>query len=258
MWALFEMMDVASADQDELARLTTAAFDDSDESTAAARARAAAHAAIFGYFAELVRLRRAHPGTDMVTSLTQAEVNGRKLSDEEVILNCDGLLNGGLETTPHALSGAILAFAQDPGAWRRLREDPLLIDPAVEEIIRWTSPAMQAVRTATTDISIGPAAIRRGERVAVWLPSCNRDETVFGDADVFRIDRNPNPHLGFGAGPHMCIAAGLARLELRCFLTAMTRLVASIELDGAPIRQTSSFLNGLTRLNVRLVPMPGL
>lgn len=258
MWALFEMMDVPSADQAELTRLTTAAFDDSDETTAAARARAGAHAAIFAYFAELVRLRRTRPGTDIVTSLTRAEVNGRRLSDEEVILNCDGLLNGGLETTPHALSGAMLAFARHPDAWQRLREDPLLIDGAVEEILRWTSPAMQATRTATADASIGSAAIGRGERVTAWLPSANRDETVFGDADVFRIDRDRNPHLAFGAGPHLCIGAGLARLELRSFLAAMTRLVGSIEVDGTPVRQPSNFLNGLTRLDVRLTPGGGV
>ena len=256
MWALFAMMDVPDADQEELARLTAVAFDDADESRAAARARAAAHAGIFGYFTDLVRRRRARPGSDLVSALTRAEVAGRRLTDEEVVLNCDGLLNGGLETTPHAISGAILALARHPEAWRRLRQEPELAGPAVEEVLRWTSPAMQAMRTATGDVTLGPAAVRRGDRVVVWLPSCNLDEAVFDDAGTFRVDRHPNPHLAFGTGPHHCIGAGLARLELRCFLAAMTRLVDAVEVVGTPVRRPSSFLHGLARLDVRLTPRP--
>jgi cytochrome P450 len=256
MWALFAMMGVPGSDQDELARLTAAAFDDADETEAGIRARASAHATIFGYFANLVRRRRGRPGPDIVTALTRAEVNGATLSDEVIVLNCEGLLNGGLETTPHAVSGAILAFAQHPDAWQRLRTDPRAMESAVEEILRWTSPAMQAMRTATTDLSVGPAAIRAGDRVVMWLPAANRDESVFADPDVFRIDRERNPHLAFGAGPHFCIGASLARLELRGFLDAMVRLVDAVEVDQA-VRRPSSFLNGLARLDVRMTPAAG-
>ena len=98
--------------------------------------------------------------------------------------------------------------------------------------------------------------ITRGDRVALWLPWCNRDETVFADPDRFLIDRRPNPHLCFGVGPHHCVAALLARVELRCLLTAMTRLIASIEVSGEVIRKRSNFLNGLNRLDVRLTPEP--
>jgi cytochrome P450 len=251
MWALFAMMGVPVGDQDELTRLTAAAFDDSDESAAGTQARATAHASIFRYFGNLVRRRRSRPGTDIVTALTRAEVNGAPLSDEVIVLNCDGLLNGGLETTPHAVSGAILALARHPEAWRQLRADPRVIEAAVEEILRWTSPAMQAMRTAAADVPVGSANVRAGDRVVVWLPSANRDEAVFADPDTFRIDRERNPHLAFGAGPHFCIGAALARLELRSFLTAMVRLVATVEVERA-VRQPSSFLNGLARLEVRL------
>jgi cytochrome P450 len=246
-WALFDMMGVPVGDQERLAQLTATAFDDTDQDDAAARARSRAHAAIFGYFAGLVRRRRAEPADDLVSALI-----GASLPDDVIVLNCDGLLNGGLETTPHAISGAVEVFAAQPAVWHRLREDPGLIDPAVEEILRWTSPAMQAMRTATADVTVGPAEIRRGERVVVWLPSCNRDATVFADPDVFRVDRDSNPHLAFGAGPHVCIGAALARMELRTFLTVMTRLVAAVDVDGAPRRQPSSFLHGLARLDVKM------
>ena len=98
--------------------------------------------------------------------------------------------------------------------------------------------------------------ITRGDRVALWLPWCNRDETVFADPDRFLIDRHRNPHLCFGVGPHHCVAALLARVELRCLLTAMTRLIASIEVSGEVIRKRSNFLNGLKRLDVWLTPEP--
>jgi cytochrome P450 len=253
-WAVFELLAVPAADRDELARRPAAAFDDADETPAGDRGRAAAHAAIFGYFTDLVRRRRAAPGDDVVSALLRADVSGRPLSDEDVVLNCDGLLNGGLETVPHAVSGALLALAGQPDAVRRLAADPGLLGPAVEEVLRWTSPAMQAMRTATADVALGPATVRQGERVVVWLPSANRDESVFPDADAVRLDRRPNPHLAFGAGPHHCVGAGLARLELRCLLAALTRLVAGVEVVGTPVRRPSSFLHGLARLDVRLTP----
>jgi cytochrome P450 len=252
MWVLFEMMGVPEADRDELMRLTAAGFDTSDSSSEAAQSTA--HTAIFAYFVDLMYQRRARPGPDMVTSLVQAEVDGRKLTDEEIILNCDGLLNGGLETTPHAISGAILAFAEHPDAWQRLRDDDGLTDTAVDEILRWTSPPMHAMRTATAGAAIGPAQIQRGDQVVVWLPSCNRDEAAFPAADEFRVDRRPNPHICFGAGPHYCIGGLLARLELKCFLAALRGLVASMEVTAEPVRQQSNFLHGLARLEVQLKP----
>jgi cytochrome P450 len=255
MWVLFEMMGVPEADRDELMRLTAAGFDTSDSSSEAAQSTA--HTAIFAYFVDLMYQRRARPGPDMVTSLVQAEVDGRTLTDEEIILNCDGLLNGGLETTPHAISGAILAFAEHPDAWQRLRDDDGLTDTAVDEILRWTSPPMHAMRTATAGAAIGPAQIQRGDQVVVWLPSCNRDEAAFPAADEFRVDRRPNPHICFGAGPHYCIGGLLARLELKCFLAALRGLVASMEVTAEPVRQQSNFLHGLARLEVQLKPAPG-
>jgi cytochrome P450 len=115
---------------------------------------------------------------------------------------------------------------------------------------------MHAMRTAAESTTIGAAEIRPGDQVAVWLPSCNRDENVFTDPDLFLIDRKPNPHICFGVGPHYCVGALLARLELKCFLTALVRLVASVEVTGEPSRQRSNFLHGLTRLDVRMTPEP--
>ncbi|MGH8882824.1 MAG: cytochrome P450, partial [Stackebrandtia sp.] len=211
---------------------------------------------IFGYFADLADQRRVHPGPDMVTALTQVGVDGSKLTDDEVVLNCDGLMNGGLETTPHAMSGALLAFAENPGQWRRLKRDRELCDDAVEEILRWVSPPTHTMRTAVTDTTLGDARILAGDRVVVWFPSCNRDESVFPEADRFQIDRKPNQHSAFGGGPHYCVGAMLARLEVRCLLGVMLRRIADIGLAGEIVRMPSNFLHGLRKLEVSLTPEP--
>jgi cytochrome P450 len=253
-WVLCQMMGVPPEEWAKLAALTDTAFDDSDQSEAAAAARGTAHAEIFLYFADLMERRRYAPGNDVVSTLVHTEVDGQRLSTKEILLNCDGLMNGGLETTPHAAAGAILAFASYPDVWQRVRKDPDLIDPTVEEILRWTSPPMHAMRTAVADVDLGDARVREGDQVVVWLPSCNRDETVFEHPDEFIVDRRPNPHICFGGGPHYCIGAPLARVELRCFIEVMAPRVAAFHVTGEAVRKQSSFLNGLDRLEITMEP----
>ncbi|NBE79822.1 cytochrome P450 [Micromonospora rubida] len=253
-WVLLRMMGVPAEDWDRLTGLTIQAFDDSDTSPGALADRVEAHTEIFLYFGELLDSRRTEPGDDMVSVLAGAVVDGRPLTDEEIILNCDGLLNGGLETTPHAASGALLLFAEQPELWDRLRREPELTDRAVEEILRHTSPPMHAMRTATTATTLGGARIAAGDRVVVWFPSCNRDEEVFAEPDRFVPDRSPNPHLGFGAGPHYCLGAALARMELRCLLDVLRDRAEGFAVAGAVTRQPSNFLNGLSRLDLAVTP----
>ncbi|VBA45612.1 Linalool 8-monooxygenase [Mycobacterium innocens] len=178
-----------------------------------------------------------------MTALSNSAANGHPLTDDEILLNCDGMLSGGLETTPLAVAGALVAIADNPDCWQQLRGRPELFDSAAEEILRWTSPAAHVMRTAVVDISLGEAQIRSGDRIVVWLPSANRDEAVFPDHG-FVIGRNPNPHLSFGGGPHSCVGAVLARLELRCLLRVLARLVFSIDVTGREVRRHSNFLHG--------------
>ena len=206
------------------------------------------------YLNDLLEQRRTNPQNDFVTALSQASVDGRPLTDDEILLNLDGMLSGGLETTPIAVSGALVAFAQDPACWQRLRAQPELFNSAVEEILRWTSPPGHVMRTAITDICLGEARIRSGDRVVVWIPSANRDEAVFPDGERFVLDRDPNPHLSFGGGPHYCVGAVLARLELRCLLTVLARLVSSIAVTGREVRKQSNFLHGHEIAEVTIVP----
>lgn len=252
MWALFELLGVPEEDREALAGTMTAAFDDADPGPLGEAARTAAHTRIFGYFGELLDRRREEPGEDIVSALAEAAPDGVPLTDDEILLSCDGLMNGGLETTSHALAGALLVFGRRPDVWRRLREDPGLVDTAVEEILRWTSPALHAMRTAAEDTVLGDVPIAAGDRIAVWYPSCNRDEQVFADPDTFLIDRHPNPHIAFGAGPHYCVGATLTRLEIRSVLTAAVERVADVEVVGDVVRRPSNFLQGLSRLRIGL------
>ncbi|MFI9018507.1 cytochrome P450 [Streptomyces griseus] len=250
-WLVCGMLGVPEEDWEELALLAAAAFDETETSTASARR--AASAGVFAYFAELLEKRRADPGDDLVSALVH-QPGGDRLTDEEILLTCDGLVNGGLGTTRHAVSGAVLAFAAHPRQWERLRADRGLVPTAVEEILRWVSPPLHIMRTATEDVLLGGARIRAGERVVLWIPSCNRDESVFAEPDAFRVDRRPNPHLGLGGGPHYCIGASLARLELRTLLRALLDHVARFESDPVLTRTPSTFLHGLDRLEVTLIP----
>lgn len=245
---LGRVLGIAQENWTELGELTDAAY-----ATNVAQEAIRAHGELLVYLYDLLDQRRAEPRDDFVTALSQTTLDGRRMTDDEVLLNCDGMLSGGLETTPLAIAGAMVAFAQDPACWRRFRGEPELLDSTVEEILRWTSPPAHVMRTAVADTSLGEARIRAGDRVVVWIPSANRDETVFADAERFVLDRDSNPQLSFGGGPHYCVGAVLARLELHCLLTVMARLVSSIAVTGREERRRSNFLHGHDTVEVTVV-----
>lgn len=251
------MLRTEPEDTDRLSQFVRAAFDEAaePEDAASRHSRAEASLRVFSYFAGLVRNRQAEPDDDLVSVLMQPSSRHGSLSTEEVLLNCDGVVNGGLGTSRHAISGTLLAFASHPDQWLALRENRSLLPSAIEEILRWASPPMHMMRTASTDVVLGDARVKAGDKVVLWIPSCNRDEAVFADPDAFRIDRRPNPHLSLGAGPHYCIGASLGRAEIRVLLRVLLDRVAGMELCGAPVRSASTFLNGLDRLQVALTPL---
>jgi cytochrome P450 len=245
---LGRVLGLPREDWAQLGSLTDAAY-----ATNVAQEAAQAHGELFMYLYGLLEERRASPQDDFMTALSQTTLDGRPITDDEVLLNCDGMLSGGLETTPLAVSGALVAFARDPACWRRLRDQPELLDSTVEEILRWTSPPAHVMRTAVADVSLGEARVRAGDRVVVWIPSANRDEAVFADADRFVLDRASNPHLSLGGGPHYCVGAVLGRLELRCLLTVMARVVSSITVTGREVLRRSNFLHGHEIAEVTIV-----
>jgi cytochrome P450 len=147
----------------------------------------------------------------------------------------------------------LLAFAEQPEALERLRSHPELLDIAVEEVLRWTSPQLHFRRTATADTVIGDVLVAAGDRVVTWYMAANFDPTAFADPTVFDVGRAPNRHVTFGGGgPHLCLGQWMARLEVRAFLQALVERVGRVELAGEPRRVRSNFINGLKALPLTL------
>jgi len=202
---------------------------------------------------EIVAGRIHAPGDDLLSTLLRAEVDGDRLSETDLDNFFSILVVAGNETTRIAIAQGVLAFCEHPEQWQRLRSDPALLDTAADEVLRWTCPTHFMRRTATADPSLGEASIRGGDKVVLWYVSGNRDEAEFPGPDLFDVGRAPNRHLSFGrGGPHLCLGAHLARLEVKVVLAALAQRVASFELAGPPRRIRSNFTNGLRELPVRV------
>jgi cytochrome P450 len=199
--------------------------------------------------------RRAEPRGDVVSRLANVTLDGDRLSDSELGMFLVQLLVAGNETTRNALSGALVAFAEHPDQWERLRADPTLVPTAVEEILRWTSPVAYFLRTTTRDVELGGCALPAGAPTMLLYLAANRDEREFGPtAGRFDVGRDPNHHLAFGSGPHFCLGAHLARVELRLMLGALLARVQRFELAGEVERSMSLVIAGVRRAPLLLHP----
>ncbi len=211
------------------------------------RARGELHA----YLRALIERRRREPGDDIVSQLIASEIDGRPLSEEELLNYCELIVEAGNETTRNAISGGLLAFSEHRGEWERLRDHPELLPSTVEEILRWVSPIIHFTRTATEDTEVRGTTIGAGERVALFYASANRDEDVFDDPFEFRVDRQPNHHLAFGSGPHFCMGAHLARVELEAVFRHLLARLEWFELAAPPERLNSAVNGGIKHLPLR-------
>lgn len=207
------------------------------------------------YFAEMVAERRARPTDapdDIVSVLANAEFRGGEVPTLELLSYFALLVVAGNETTRNAASGGMLALIENPGELAKLRADLSLVPKATEEIVRWTSPVIQFCRTPVEDLELRGQKIPAGENLCLLYPSANRDEAAFEDPDTFKVDRSPNPHIGFGIGEHFCLGANLARLEIRIALEKLVPRLERVELAGEMERMRSSFLGGVKRMPVRV------
>lgn len=206
---------------------------------------------LFQYFDAMSRDRVARPQDDIVSVVANGSVGGKRLPPVELLSYYLLLVVAGNETTRNAMTGGMLAFLEYPGEWEKLRRDPALLDPAVEEVVRWISPVIQFCRTPNEEYRLRDKTIRAGDNCCLFYPSANRDEDVFEDGDVFRIDRIPNHHIGFGVGEHVCLGAHLARLELRVAFRALRERLEHAEIIGPIERARSSFVGGIKRAPMR-------
>ncbi|MBA3410084.1 MAG: cytochrome P450 [Geodermatophilaceae bacterium] len=209
---------------------------------------------MFDYAHQLAEFKRANPADDLITTLVHAEVDGRPLSDEEFELFFFLLSVAGNDTTRSAIPAGVLAFIQHPDQRRRLVEDPSRLPGAVEEVLRYCPPVVHFRRTATEDVELRGARINRGDKVVVFYPAANRDPEVFADPDRFDITRTPNNHVSFGFGPHICLGAGFARLQITHTLSEVLNRMPEMELAGAVERIQSNFILGIKRMPVRFQP----
>lgn len=249
--AVCELLAVPRSDRNRMLEMTMAAMHD-DGSPAAAESAAAARRDILLYYAELLPQRRRVPAEDVVSLLASAVVDGKRLSDAEVLLNCYNIIIGGDETTRLSAVGGVLALAEHRAEWDELK-DTGAVDAATEEILRWTTPATHIGRVAIDDVTVRGRHIARGDAVTLWNVSANRDGEVFDEPFSFDVSRAPNAHLTLGHGRHFCLGGPLARVELQVLLRALLGRVARIELAGPPSRLRSTFLAGVSELPVRLV-----
>lgn len=204
-------------------------------------------AELTAYAAELVSAKVARPRNDLASLLATADLTRQERESNLALL----FLTGG-EQPRNVLAEGILALARHPDQWQALRADRSLLNSAVEEILRWSPPNPYNRRTATRDVQMGDARIRRGDKVTLWWPSANHDEEIFADPTVFDIRRDPNPHLTFGHGTHYCLGAEVARLEIRVFLEELLDRVSDLTVTGLVTRAPSNKHSVILELPLRL------
>jgi methyl-branched lipid omega-hydroxylase len=206
-----------------------------------------------GLMERLAAERLAHPRPDLTTALVTTEVDGERLSSQEIASFFILLLVAGNETTRNAISQGVLALHEFPEQRARWAADPGLDRTAVEEVVRWASPVTWMRRTATRDGEVNGHRFRAGDKFLLLYAAANRDPAVFRDPEVLDLARDPNPHVGFGSkGPHFCLGAHLARRELAVTFRALFDQLPDLEVTGEPDRLRSSFVNGVKRLPARL------
>ncbi|QUQ67497.1 cytochrome P450 [Kutzneria sp. CA-103260] len=204
------------------------------------------------YARSLAEYRRRNPGDDLLSALVHTEVEGRRLTDAEFENFFFLLAVAGNDTTRSALPGALIAFMDHPNQYALLRAEPQLIDTAVEECLRYAPPVIHFRRTATVDTTLGEVAISAGDKVVFFYPSANRDPEAFDAPDEFDIRRTGNAHLSFGHGPHVCVAAALARIQMKHVLGSISQAFADIRPAGPPDRLLSNFVAGIKHLPIAL------
>lgn len=205
----------------------------------------------FSYFSALTASRREHPTDDLASAIANGRIDGEPLSDVDTASYYVIVASAGHDTTKDAISGGLLALIENPGELERLRSNMDLMPTAVEEMIRWTTPVKEFMRTAAEDTVVRGVPIAKGESVYLAYVSGNRDEDVFDQPFRFDVSRDPNKHVAFGYGVHFCLGAALARMEMNSLYTELIPRLESIELAGEPELAATTFVGGLKHLPIR-------
>lgn len=255
-----DALGVAPEDRDDLLRwsdqmLSALTGHKSEEEMTAA---ATAFADYTAYALRVIADRREHPTDDLMSVLVHAEIDGDRLDEDSLVHESLLILVGGDETTRHVISGGMYQLLVHPDQRERLRADRSRLPSAVEEMLRWVSPIRNMARTATRDVELHGQVIREGQKLLLFYPSANRDESVFDDPFRFDIDRSPNEHVAFGFGTHFCLGNSLARLELQVMFDKLLDRLPDLELadEGEPAWRGANFVSGYESMPVRFTPAP--
>ena len=254
LYMIMSLLGVPEADFASMLHWTQELFGSDDEEFqrgSSMEERAMALLEMFQYFTELTADRRAHPTDDLGSTIANATINGEPLSDIETVSYFAIIAAAGHDTSSAGIAGGMGALLQHPDQLARLQGDASLMPLAVEEMIRWTTPVKEFMRTAQRDYDIRGVRISAGESVVLSYVSGNRDEEVFVDPFRFDVGRDPNKHISFGYGVHFCLGAALARLELNSFFTELLPRLKSVESAGTPSYLATTFVGGLKHLPIR-------
>jgi cytochrome P450 len=252
-----DLLGVPAADQPRLVSWSHAIVRVFDEACTEAEGDAAEEAikAFAEYVKGLLGDHRAHPRDDLTSALLEAEADGDRLTEEELVATCILTLNAGHEATVQAIGNAVLALAADPEAFESLRRNPGVVRTAAAEMLRYDTPLQMFERWVLEDLEWDGVELARGSKVGLLFGSANRDESVFERADRLVLDRAHNPHVSFGAGVHFCVGAPLALVELEVALERMASRVGSIEVAAHRLPRTPSLIfRGVDRLPADLTP----
>jgi cytochrome P450 len=246
-------MGVPETDEPRMLKLTQELFGGTDPDMQRPDASETSNAIFdfFQYFQAITAERRARPGDDLASVIANGKVNGCPLGDIETASYYIIVATAGHDTTSSTIAGGLQALIANPGELKKLKENPALLNSAIEEMIRWVTPVQHFMRTAMEDYELRGRKIKAGEALSLLYVSGNRDEDVFADPFRFRIDREPNKQIAFGYGAHVCIGQHLARMEVKGFFTELLKRLDHIEQVGEAKRVQSVFVSGLKTLPVR-------
>lgn len=254
LYMIMTMLGVPESDFAFMLKLTQELFGSDDEEfqrDTSMEEKGTALLEMFQYFTELTASRRAHPTDDLASTIANATLDGEPLSDIDTVSYYTIIAAAGHDTSSASIAGGMGALLENPDQLARLQNDMSLMPLAVEEMIRWTTPVKEFMRTAQQDYEIRGVRIAKGESVLLSYISGNRDEEVFGNPFDFDVARDPNKHIAFGYGVHFCLGAALARLEVNSFFSELLPRLRSAELTGAPQHMATTFVGGLKHLPMR-------
>ncbi|APE16751.1 cytochrome [Mycobacterium sp. WY10] len=254
LYVILSLLGLPESDFGRMLKLTQELFGGDDDELSRGKDPEELHAVIldfFQYFTALTAERRAHPTEDLASAIANATLDGEPLNDIDCLSYYVIVASAGHDTTSAAISGGLLALIEHQDQLARLKAQPELMGTAVEEIIRWTAPVKEFMRTATADTEVRGVPIKEGESVLLSYVSANRDEEIFDQPATFDVGRDPNKHLSFGYGVHFCLGAALARMEINSFFTELLPRLESIELAGEPEFISTIFVGGLKHLPIR-------